>query len=72
MSEEKEKKKEEEFPPPGSRPIAGALGGALLGWAIAGPPGAILGGLVGLFLGSASEEEERRRREEERKKLEVK
>lgn len=46
-------------PSPGARPVAGAGGGALLGWAIGGPPGAIIGGLLGLLAGAASEENDR-------------
>jgi hypothetical protein len=30
--------------------VAGAIGGALLGGAVAGPPGAFVGGLIGLFV----------------------
>lgn len=45
-------------PPKGARPVAGAAGGALLGWAIGGPPGAIIGGLIGLLLGTTIEEKE--------------
>lgn len=52
---------EKRGPPKGSRPLAGAAGGVLLGWALAGPPGAVLGGLVGLFLGARAEEEAERK-----------
>lgn len=38
-----------------ARPVAGAAGGALLGWAMGGPAGAIVGGLLGLVLGAAAE-----------------
>lgn len=42
-------------PPPGSRTVAGAVGGALLGWAVAGPVGAFLGLIFGGALGSSAE-----------------
>jgi hypothetical protein len=34
--------------------VAGAAGGALLGWAIGGPPGALVGGILGLIVTAAS------------------
>ncbi len=37
-----------------AKPVAGAAGGALLGWAVLGPPGALVGALLGLVLGSAA------------------
>ena len=40
--------------------VAGAAGGALLGWTVGGPAGAIIGGLVGLFLGDNAAEREGR------------
>lgn len=46
-------------PPKGTRPFAGGAGGALIGWAVAGPPGAIIGGLIGLILGAVAEENEK-------------
>jgi len=45
-------------PPPGVRPAVGAIGGALLGVAVAGPIGALFGFLLGGFLGAAVEAEE--------------
>ncbi len=48
--------------PEGSRTVAGASGGALLGWAVGGPPGLVLGGLIGFILGSTADEEERRKK----------
>jgi DNA-directed RNA polymerase subunit RPC12/RpoP len=38
-------------------PVSGALGGAALGGALAGPPGAIVGGFIGLLIGSAAREQ---------------
>ena len=70
--EEEEKKKEEEWPPRGARPLAGLVGGALLGGAVAGPPGAVVGALIGLFLGASAEAEEERRRKEEKRRREEK
>ena len=45
-------------PPPGVRPVVGALGGALLGAAVAGPVGALVGLLLGGFFGAAAEAED--------------
>ncbi len=55
----------EEELPDGSRTAAGAAGGALLGWAVGGPPGALIGGIVGFLLGTSAEEEDRRKKVEE-------
>ena len=52
-----------EEPPGGTKTLAGATGGVLLGWAVGGPAGAVVGGLLGLLMGASSEEEEQRRRE---------
>lgn len=35
-------------------PIGGAIGGATLGGAIFGPPGALVGGFIGLLIGAAA------------------
>jgi len=51
-----------EEPPEGTRAVAGLVGGALLGYALGGPPGAFIGLLVGLFLGASSEEEAKKKR----------
>jgi hypothetical protein len=42
-------------PPPGTRPAAGAFGGALLGGVLAGPIGALLGLIFGGALGASAE-----------------
>jgi CDP-alcohol phosphatidyltransferase len=34
--------------------VAGAAGGALIGWAVGGPAGAVVGGILGLLVGAAS------------------
>ena len=52
-----------EEPPGGTKTLAGATGGALLGWAVGGPACAVAGGLLGLLMGASSEEEEQRKRE---------
>jgi outer membrane lipoprotein SlyB len=52
-----------EEPPGGAKTLAGATGGALLGWAVGGPAGAVVGGFLGLLMGASSEEEEQRKRE---------
>lgn len=39
--------------------LAGAAGGALLGWALGGPPGALIGGFIGLLLGANAKEQDR-------------
>ena len=52
-----------EEPPDGSKTLAGATGGALLGWAVGGPAGAAVGGFLGLIIGASSEEEEQRKRD---------
>jgi len=52
-----------EEPPDGSRPAAGLIGGALLGWAVSGPVGAILGGIFGGLIGASVEEEDNRKKE---------
>ena len=44
------KKEEEQL----GRGIVGAAGGALLGLALAGPPGVALGGILGFLLGLAA------------------
>jgi len=43
------------IPAPGTRPIAGALGGLLLGGVVAGPIGALLGLLAGGAIGASVE-----------------
>jgi len=52
-----------EEPPEGAKTLAGATGGALLGWAVGGPAGAAVGGFLGLIIGASSEEEEQRKRD---------
>lgn len=39
----------------GTRAVAAASGGALLGWSLGGPPGAIIGGLAGFLASKVSE-----------------
>ncbi len=51
-----------EEPPEGARTVAGVAGGALFGWAVGGPSGAAIGGVLGLIIGASSDEEERRKR----------
>ena len=41
-----------------ARGLAGAAGGALLGWAVGGPPGVLIGAVVGLILTSVSGSQE--------------
>lgn len=48
-----------EFAPSGSKVLGGAVGGALLGWVVAGPGGAVAGGVLGLILGAAAEEKDK-------------
>ncbi len=43
------------------RIIGAGIGGALLGASLAGPPGAIIGGLIGLFLGDTVNKEKRQK-----------
>jgi hypothetical protein len=38
--------------------MTGAAGGALLGWTVGGPAGALLGGFLGLMLGDNAAERE--------------
>lgn len=52
-----------EEPPVGTKTLAGATGGVLLGWIVGGPAGAVVGGFLGLLMGASSEEEEQRKRE---------
>ena len=52
-----------EEPPGGTKTLAGATGGALVGWAVGGPPGAVVGGFLGLLMGASSEEEEKRKKD---------
>lgn len=52
-----------EEPPEGTKIVAGGAGGVLLGWAVGGPAGAVVGGFLGLLMGASSEEEEQRKRE---------
>ena len=40
-----------EFAPSGAKVLGGTVGGAVLGFAVAGPSGAIAGGFLGLVLG---------------------
>jgi len=49
------KKEEEQL----GRGIVGAAGGALLGLALAGPPGIVFGGFLGFLLGLAASGERR-------------
>jgi len=51
-----------EEPPEGTKTLAGVAGGALLGWAVGGPAGAVFGGFLGLIIGASSEEEEQRKK----------
>jgi len=44
------------------RAIGAGVGGALLGGSLAGPPGAIIGGLIGLFLAATVNEDERKKK----------
>ena len=53
-----ERVEREETLPPGSRAVAGAIGGGILGAAVGGPVGAVVGGVIGAILGSAVKEQE--------------
>jgi len=47
------------YAPSGARMVGGLAGGALLGFAFAGPSGAAIGGLTGLFIGALASEKYR-------------
>lgn len=36
-----------------ARGVAGAAGGAIVGWAVGGPPGALIGGVLGLLVAAS-------------------
>lgn len=50
----REKMSFDQYAPSGSKVLGGTIGGALIGFAVAGPGGALAGGVIGLFIGSSS------------------
>ncbi len=47
--------------PSGTRTVAALSGGALLGFTVAGPPGAAVGGLLGILVGAAADADRHRK-----------